>query len=28
MLDTEENKTSQHPVMFLNLKKLVAEIDA
>ena len=27
MLDTEENKTSNHPVMFLNLKKLVAELD-
>jgi ribosomal protein S18 acetylase RimI-like enzyme len=28
MLDTEENKTSDHPVMFLNLKKLVAELDS
>ena len=28
MLDTEANKDAAHPVMFLNLKKLVAEKDA
>jgi ribosomal protein S18 acetylase RimI-like enzyme len=27
ILDTEANKKSDHPVMFLNLKKLVAELE-